>query len=64
MAKKLLIDEIHLSVFTPPGLRAKSLRAVRQALRRARFHTALQRAIQGVFTRYAALGKVTFTLTR
>jgi hypothetical protein len=64
MAKNLLIDEIHFSVFTPHGLKAESFRAVRQALRSARFHTALRRAIQGVFTRYAALGKVTITLTR
>ena len=64
MAKNLLIDEIHLTVFAPPGLRAESCRAVRQALRSARLHTALRRAIQGVFNRYSALGKVAFTLTR
>ncbi len=64
MAKRILIDEIHLSLFIPPGLRSESLRAVRQALRNARLQTALRRAIQGVFARYAALSKVTFTLTR
>lgn len=64
MAKNILIDEIHLTVFAPSGQRAKSVRAIGRALRGARLHTALRRAIQGVFARHAALGQVTFTLTR
>jgi hypothetical protein len=64
MAKRILIDEIHLSLFIPPGLRAEPGRAIRRALRNARFHTALRSAVRSVFARYAALGKVTFTLTR
>jgi len=64
MAKNILIDELHLTVFVPSGLGAESVRAVRQTLRSARWHTALRRAIQGVFHRYAALGNVRFNLTR
>ncbi|MBL8795463.1 MAG: hypothetical protein JNM56_16280 [Planctomycetia bacterium] len=64
MAKIILIDEIHLSLFVPPGLRTESFRGIRRALRSARLQAALRRAIQGVFARYAALGNVTFTLTR
>jgi len=59
-----LIDELHLSVFAPSGLRAEPCHAIRRTLRNARFHTALRCAVQTLFARYAALGKVTFTLTR
>ncbi len=65
MAKNnILIDEVHVSVFIPHGLRADSFRAIHRTLRGPSFHAALRRAIQGVFARYTALGKVTFTLTR
>lgn len=64
MAKPILIDEIHLNVFAPPALRGKSWHAVRRALRSARLAAVLRQAIQDVLSRYAALGKVTFTLTR
>ncbi|MBL8792402.1 MAG: hypothetical protein JNM56_00710 [Planctomycetia bacterium] len=64
MARKTLIDELHLSVFIPPGLRAESDRAVRQALRSVRFTTALRRAIRDVFARSTALRQLTFTLSR
>lgn len=64
MAQPILIDELHLTVFAPPRLRAESLRAIRRTLRSGRFPTALRRAIDGVLARYAALGKATFTLSR
>lgn len=64
MAKPILIDEIHLTIFMPPGLRAESFRAIRRTLRSGRFQAALRRAVHGVFARYPSLGKVTFTLTR
>ncbi|MBL8799777.1 MAG: hypothetical protein JNM56_38200 [Planctomycetia bacterium] len=64
MAKPILIDEIHLTIFMPPGLRAESFRAIRRTLRSGRFQAALRRAVHGVLARYAALGKITCTLTR
>ena len=64
MAKPILIDEIHLTVFAPSSLRAESFRAIRRTLRSGRFQAALRRAVHGVLARYTALGRVTFTLTR
>ena len=64
MAKLILIDEIHFTVFAPSSLRTASFRAIRRTLRSGRFQAALRRAVHGILARYPSLGKVTFILTR
>ena len=64
MANSILIDEFHLTVFVPHGLRSAACRAVRRTLADARFQAKLRRAIREIFGRYPSLAKARFTLTR
>jgi hypothetical protein len=64
MSKLILFDEFHITVLTPPNLRADVFRAIRQTLDDARFRAALRRAIRGVFGKYPSLGKLTFSISR
>jgi hypothetical protein len=58
------MDEFHLSVFAPRGLRAAEYDALRRTLDGAGFRTKLERAVRGVFRRFPSLGKVKITITR
>ena len=64
MASTVPIDEFHLTVFVPRGLRAAASRAVRRTLDDARFQGRLRRAIRDVFGRYPSLSQARFTLAR
>jgi hypothetical protein len=64
MTSTVLIDEFHLTVFAPRGMRAAAYRAVRRTLDDARFRERLRRAIRDVFGRYPSLSKTRFTLAR
>lgn len=64
MANSILIDEFHLAVFVPRGLRSAACRAVRRSLADARFQAGLRRAIRDIFGRYPSLSKARFTLAR
>lgn len=59
-----LIDEFHLAVYAPHGMRADAYRAIRWTLDAKRFQEALRRAIQSVIDRYPSLAKVRCALTR
>ena len=64
MAKRLLMEEYHLTVFVPRGLREPQYRAIRRALDSRRFRTELGRAVRQAFRRYAALQQVRIQLSR
>ena len=60
----ILMDEFHLSMYAPPGLRADAYRTIRRTLDADRFRTVLRRAIRGMLGRYPSLSKLRFTLAR
>jgi len=64
MAKRLLMEEYHLTVFAPRGLREPQYRAIRRALDSRRFRTELGRAVRQAFRRYPALQQVRTQLSR
>lgn len=64
MPTSILMDEFHLTVYVPRGLRAAAYRAIRPTLDDARFRAALRRASRGVVGRNPSLGKIRVTLTR
>ena len=64
MAKRLLMEEYHLTVFAPSGFREAEYRAVRRALDSRRLRLELGRAVRQVFHRYPALQQVRMQLSR
>ena len=62
MAKSILIEEFHLSVFVPRNLPAAQ--CVRSPLNGQRCAPWLLRATQGVVRRYPVLSKIRITLTQ
>ena len=64
MAKRLLMEEYHLTVFAARGLREPQYRAIRRALDSRRFRTELGRAVRQAFRRYPALQQVRIQLSR
>lgn len=64
MAKVILMDEIHVSVFAPHGLHPAAYRAIRRALDRTGFRAGLRRAVRDVVRWHPSLSKVRITLAR
>ena len=64
MARFILIDELHLTVYAPCGLPVAEYDAITRALSGGRLRRQLLRSIQRVLRRHAALHKVRLTLTR
>ena len=64
MAKAILIEEFHLSVYAPRGLPESQYAAMRRTLNGRRFQSGLRRAVQGVVLQHPALTKVRVTLSR
>lgn len=64
MSKSILMEEFHLTVFAPAGLRPEAYRAICRTLDDARFRAALRRAIHSVLGKYSSLSKVRSHLTR
>ncbi len=64
MAKMLLMEEFHVSVFAPRGLPEPKYLAIKQALDHRRFRTDLGRAIRQVFRRFSSLRAVQVKLSR
>ena len=60
----ILIDEVHVGVLVPRGLRETEYRRTSRTLHSTRFRAALTRAVRGVFHRFPTLSKVRVTLTR
>lgn len=64
MAKRILMEEFHLTVFVPRGLREVRYRAIRRAVDSRQLRRDLGRAVRQVFRRYAALDRVRIQLCR
>jgi hypothetical protein len=64
MAKFLLLDEIHVSVLVPRGLRRSQYQAIRHVLNGKRFFAELSRSLRAVFRRHRSLNPVQVKLSR
>jgi hypothetical protein len=64
MAKAILIEEFHLTVYVPCSLTEAESRAIRRTLDGASFRCQLQRAVQDVFGAYRSLARATVRLSR
>ena len=63
MARLILMDEFHVSLFVPRGLRETEYAAIRRVLSNRRFHARLGRAVREVIRRRAAPRKVRVRVT-
>jgi len=64
MAKAILMEEFHLTVFAPRGLRESTYDAIRRTLDYRRFQADLSRAVRDVVRQHPSLAKVRITVTR
>jgi hypothetical protein len=64
MARFILVEEIHLSIYVPHGLPAAEDQAIRATLIDTRFHAELRRAIRKVVRHHPALRVVRVKLSR
>ena len=64
MAKAVLIDELHVSLFVPRGLPEEEDAAATRTLKGKRFLAALRQAVLKVVRGHAALAKVQVTISR
>jgi len=64
VAKPILMDEFHLTVFVPPGLQEVEYHRIRRTLDGTRFHADLRRAVRDIFRQYPSLRTVRSTITR
>ena len=64
MAKKILMDELHVTVLAPAGLPEPEYRAIHAALNSRRFAGELRRAVQDVLGRFRGLSKTTVKVSR
>ena len=63
MARVLLLDEFHISVLAPRGLRDAEYAAIHRTLAGARFRAGLRRAIRKVQWQYGSLARATLKLS-
>lgn len=63
MAKTIMMDEFHVTVFAPGGLRKAEYAGISRALNGARFRRDLGRAVRAVFRRHPSLRKVRVRLS-
>ena len=64
MAKLILIEEFHLSLFAPRGLSEPQCDAIRQVLDEASFQADLARAVRKLMRSYPALSNVQVKISR
>jgi hypothetical protein len=64
VAKGLLMDEFHITVYALHGLAPPDHDAIRQALDASRFKVALRRAVRTVIRRLLPWDKVRVTVTQ
>jgi hypothetical protein len=63
LAKRILMEEFHLTVLAPRGLPQAEYDAMRQTLDDPRFHAQLRRAVRRVARRHRTLGKAKVLLS-
>ena len=64
MAKTILFEEFHVTIFVPAALPKTTIAAARRTLTSKRFQTRLRDAIDTIFRRHSALKFVKFTISR
>jgi hypothetical protein len=64
MAKRILLDEFHLTVYAPGGLGEPEYDAIRPALDEPELHAALARAVRRDLRRSPPLSPVRVRLSR
>jgi hypothetical protein len=64
MAKKVMMDQFHLTVYAPSRLAEAEYAAIRRALDRSSFRAELTQALRPVFQRHSPLRSVRIALTR
>jgi hypothetical protein len=64
VAKALLMDEFHITVYALHGLAPPDYDAIRQALDASHFKEALRRAVRTVLRRHLPWDKVRVTVTQ
>jgi hypothetical protein len=64
MPRANVLEEFHLTVLVPPGLREREYTAIRPTLNAARFRARLRHAARQVFATYRSLNRVTVRLSR
>jgi hypothetical protein len=64
MARRIVMDEFHLTVYAPGGLSAPEYEAIRRALDEPELHAALARAARRVLRRSPPLRPVRVRLSR
>jgi hypothetical protein len=63
VAKRILMEEFHLTVYAARGLPAQGYNTMRQTLDDPRFHAQLRRAVRGVCRRHPALSRAKVRLS-
>ena len=64
MARRLLLEQFHLSVFVPRTIKAAAADAVRRTLTGVPFRRRLRRAVAAAARHHRALGPAAFVLSR
>ena len=64
MAKAVMIEQFHVSVFVPAELPPATVDAIRQALDGRRFRVRLRRTVEAMFGRDPALTPTQVTVSR
>jgi hypothetical protein len=64
VAKALLMDEFHITVYALPGLASSDYDAIRATLDASRFKVTLRRAVRAVFRRHLPWDKTRVTVTQ
>jgi hypothetical protein len=64
MPKTVLLDEIHVTVLAPRGLKEKDYEAMSRTLRGRSFLGALRRSVRGVVGEYPALRRALVNVSR
>ena len=64
MTKRVLFDQMHVSVFVPRRIEKRQSDQIGRKLKSRRFRAELRGAIRSVFDRYAVLRKTQVTISR
>jgi hypothetical protein len=64
MAKAILMDEIHVTLFAPRGLRGEEYDAIHRTLTDRRFRGDPRRTVGEVVRRYPSVRMIRVTVTR
>jgi hypothetical protein len=64
VAKAIMMDEFHITIYAPSGLLPRDYDAIREVLDDPRFEPDLRRSVRSVFRRHLPLVKVRARVTR